>query len=157
MLFTDGSVHTQTKLGYGAYLSVTPSEAQVSLATIKEQVKVKRFENTSSTKLELQTLLWALDDIKPNGAKIILYTDSQNIIGLPRRRERFERTDYFSKNNKKLNNFELYQAFFEKVDSLNIELVKVKGHKASGQKDEIDQLFTLVDKASRTAQRENAC
>ena len=55
-LYTDGSVNTQLKVGYGAYLLV--SELTMSTDTLKEQVKIKRFEQTSSTKLELQTLLW---------------------------------------------------------------------------------------------------
>ena len=61
MLFTDGSVNTQSKIGYGAYLAV--SESGLSLDSLRECVKVMRFEHTSSTKLELQTLLWALGDI----------------------------------------------------------------------------------------------
>ncbi len=80
-LFTDGSVDTQSDIGYGAYLVV--SEHGLSLDTLRTRVKVRRFENTSSTKLELQTLLWALSDIHTLGSRVIVYTDSQNIMGLP--------------------------------------------------------------------------
>jgi len=62
MLFTDGSVNTQSNIGYGAYLAV--SERGLSLNSVRTSVKVRRFEHTSSTKLELQTLLWALNDIQ---------------------------------------------------------------------------------------------
>jgi hypothetical protein len=58
MLLTDGSVNIQSKIGYGAYLAV--SERGLSLDSLRTRVKVRRFEHTSSTKLELQTLLWAL-------------------------------------------------------------------------------------------------
>ncbi len=78
MLFTDGSVNTLSKIGYGAYLVVF--EHVLSLDSLKNRVKVRRFEHTSSTKLELQTLLWALTDIKAAGSKVIVYTDSQNIM-----------------------------------------------------------------------------
>ncbi len=151
MLFTDGSVNTQSNIGYGAYLAV--SERGLSLNSVRTSVKVRRFEHTSSTKLELQTLLWALNDIQALGRKVILYTDSQNILGLQGRRERFEQNDYRSKKNKRLSNYELYQEFYRVIDHLDCELVKVRGHQVSNQKDDISKLFTLVDRAARKALR----
>ena len=156
MLFTDGSVNTQSNIGYGAYLAV--SERGLSLNSVRTSVKVRRFEHTSSTKLELQTLLWALNDIQALGRKVILYTDSQNILGLQGRREQFEKNDYRSKKNKRLSNYELYQEFYRMIDHFDCELVKVRGHQVSNQKDDISQLFTLVDRAARKALREdNRC
>ena len=155
MLFTDGSVNTKSNIGYGAYLSV--SESGLLLDELKMRVKVRRFEHTSSTKLELQTLLWALTDIQEFGKKVIVYTDSQNIMGLTGRRERFEQNDYRSKKKKRLNNYELYQEFYRMTDQLDCEFVKVRGHKASNQKDNIDRIFTLVDRASRNALRGDLC
>jgi ribonuclease HI len=151
MLLTDGSVNTQSNIGYGAYLVV--SERGLSLDSLRTRVKVRRFENTSSTKLELQTLLWALSDIQALGSKVIVYTDSQNIMGLQGRRDRFEQNDYRSKKNRRLNNYELYQEFYRITDQLDCELVQVRGHQVSNQKDDIDRLFTLVDRASRNALR----
>ena len=110
LLLTDGSVSTQSKIGYGAYLALI--EPGLSLSELKTQVKVKRFEQTSSTKLELQTLLWALSEIQTSERKVIIYTDSQNIIGLPGRRSRLERNNYLSNKNIFLNNYELYQEFY---------------------------------------------
>ncbi len=153
-LFTDGSVNTKSKTGYGAYLAVR--DDQRSLDDLKATVKVKRFEKTSSTKLELQTLLWALSDIPAQNGKIIIYTDSQNIIGLPGRRNRLEKNNYYSNKNRRLNNFELYQEFYRVTDCLDCEFVKVQGHKVSKQKNRIEKIFTLVDRASRIAVRENA-
>jgi len=151
ILLTDGSVNTQLNIGYGAYLAV--SERGLPLDSLRARVKVRRFEHTSSTKLELQTLLWALSDIHALGGKVIVYTDSQNILGLLGRRDRFEQNDYRSKKNKHLNNYELYQEFYRMTDQLDCELVKVRGHQVSNQKDDIDRLFTLVDRASRNALR----
>ena len=151
MLLTDGSVNTQSNIGYGAYLAV--SEYGLSLDSLRKCVKVMRFEHTSSTKLELQTLLWALTDIQTLEGKVIVYTDSQNIMGLEGRRERFEQNNYRSKKNRLLNNYELYQEFYRMTDQLNCKFVKVRGHQVSNQKDDIDRLFTLVDRASRNALR----
>jgi ribonuclease HI len=151
ILLCDGSVHAQSKIGYGAYLAVP--EPGLSLEVLKSHVRVKRFTHTSSTKLELQTLLWALSDIHLLGRKVIICADSQNIIDLPDRREQLERKDYLSSNNRRLNNHELYQEFYRLTDQLDYELMKVRGHLVSKQKDDIDQLFTLVDRASRQALR----
>jgi ribonuclease HI len=150
-LFTDGSVDTQSHIGYGAYLVV--SQHGLSLDTLRSHVKVRRFENTSSAKLELQTLLWALSDIQDLGSRVIVYTDSQNIMGLPGRRDRLTHNDYRSKKNRRLNHYELYQEFYRRVDQLDCEFVKVHGHQVSNQKDDIDKLFSLVDKGSRHALR----
>jgi ribonuclease HI len=151
LLFADGSLNTQSNIGYGAYLA--GSERDLSLDSVGTLVKIRRFEHTSSTKLELQTILWALSDIQALGCKVILYTDSQNIMGLQGRRDRFEQDDYRSKKNRRLNNYELYQEFYRIIDQLDCELVKVRGHQVSNQKDDIDKLFTLVDRASRMALR----
>jgi len=153
-LFLDGSVNPYPNIGYGAYLTVHDDDFLSD--SLKSRVKVKSFEHTYSTRLELQTLLWALNDILALGDpdRVIVYTDSQNIIGLQGRRKRLESNDYWSKKNKRLNNYELYQKFYRMTDQLDCEFVKVRGHKASNQKDENDRLFTLVDRASRNALRE---
>jgi ribonuclease HI len=153
ILFTDGSVHAQSKLGYGAYLAV--AEPDLSLEILMTSVQVRRFEQTSSTKLELQTLLWALNDIQILERKVTVYTDSQNIVGLPGRREQMERKTYRSSKNTLLKNYELYQEFYRLIDLIDCDLVKLSGHQPSRQKDDIDRLFTIVDRASRRALRED--
>ena len=112
---------------------------------------VKRFVDTSSTKLELQTLLWALSEVST--PEIISYTDSRNIAGLTSRRRKLEENDYYAKNGKRLNNHELYQKFYKVTDNLNIKLNQVRGHTASSRKSDIDKIFSLVDRASRNALR----
>ncbi len=157
-IFTDGSVNTQLKIGYGACLVV--SELGTPLEPLKDTVKVKRFEHTSSTKLELQTLFWALNEMiasaNGNDISLTVYTDSQNIMGLPRRRTRLEQYNYFSSKNKRLNNYELYQEYYRLTDKLKCRFIKVIGHQASSKKDEVDKLFGLVDQASRRALRNNS-
>ena len=151
LLFIDGSVDVQSKSGFGAWLVV--SEPVPSPEMLKKQVKVKRFEQTSSTKLELQTLLYVLNEIPVDGSRVIIYTDSQNIINLNRRRERLEKNNFYSKNNRQISNSDLYMEFFRMIDMFDYELIKVQGHQPTKHKDEIHRLFTLVDRASRNALR----
>lgn len=150
-LFTDISVNPQLGVGFGAALLVEDLDLPTDKA--KESLSLIRFENTSSTKLEIQILLHSLAKLEESKKKVMLYTDSQNIIGLPARRSRFEKNNYISKNGKLIANHELYKEFYRLTESLNYELIKVKGHKQSFSKDKIDRLFTLVDRASRNALR----
>lgn len=150
MLFTDGSVNTKSKMGCGAYLVVDDNNDNIELL----KVKITFFKNTSSTKLELQTLLWALNNLLNIDNKIFIYTDSQNIIGLGNRRKKLEENNFYSGKGKRLNNYELYQQFYKLSDQLNFELIKVEGHLISSKKSNIDKLFSIVDKASRKALRE---
>jgi len=159
-LFTDGSVNTQSKEGVGAFLLITDTNAPAT--SYSDKVMLKQFENTSSTQLELQTLLWALNEVVvravPEGeckeVVLTIYTDSQNIIGLPGRRTRLEHNDYISRNNKPLKNAELYRKFYQIADGLPCNLIKVKGHKANREKGQVDRLFSLVDQAARRGLRE---
>ena len=152
-LFCDGSVNPQQKIGYGAYLVYTNID---TLESAKEKIHTKRFIDTSSTKLELEVLLWALDDVVLQNKEISIYTDCQNILGLENRREKLESNNYKSAKGKLLNNHKLYKQFYKKIDKLNCTFIKVKGHKPSKEKDSIDDLFTLVDRGSRDALRSRA-
>lgn len=155
LLFTDGSVDTKTRTGFGAYLVV--EDMTLPGADLTEKVKIKKFENTSSTKLELQTLLWALDEVLLlNTEKLMsvtVYSDSQNIVGLPARRSGLEQQEYYASNGRRLNNAEFYQQFFNVMDQLCCHIIKVDGHKPRNLKNDVDRIFALVDKASRLALR----
>lgn len=154
-IFTDASVHAQTKVGFGAVLVAQNLNSPIKV--LAGSVELIRFENTSSTKLELQTLLWVLNNICSSKSKIpkglTIFTDSQNIVGLPERRDRLEKNNYYSNKGKRLNNFELYKEFFQRLDDMSFQLIKVAGHQPSHQKTQIDQIFGLVDRASRHALR----
>jgi len=152
-IFTDGSVNPKSGVGYGAFLVV--SEEEEFHDSLKRRVKVKRFEQTSSTKLELETLVWALKMIRDWEGKRLIFTDSQNITGLHKRRARLEKQNYLSKKNRPIKNHDLYREFFKSTDELDCEFIKVRGHKVGHQKNHIDHLFSLVDKASRKALRHN--
>ena len=150
-LFTDGSVHAQSAIGYGAYLSL--SEHRLPVESLTAQIQTKRFTHTSSTKLELQTLLWALSETKLPGHTLAVYTDSQNIVSLPDRRERYLQSDFRAKNNKPLNNADLYRDFYRLTEQLDCTFIKVNGHQRKKEQDEIGRIFTLVDRMARHALR----
>ncbi len=147
-LFTDGSVNTKTKVGLGAILITNELEWPVN-----SKVLLKEFNNTSSTTLEIQILLWALRQIEDQ-RNVKVYTDSQNTLSLIERKTRLIKNDFKSKTGKELNNATLYRQFYSETERLNIELYKVKGHNKSINKDLIAQIFGIVDKESRKALRQ---
>lgn len=153
ILLSDGSVNPQSKVGYGAYLLI--SAAEVPLEEFPPQIKIRRFAPTTSTQLELQALLWALDAIAHTDCTLRICTDSQNIVGLPQRREQLEQNDYCTKSGRRLSNAALYQEFYRRTDQFDCEFVKLAGHLPAKQKTENDRLFSLVDKASRHALRDS--
>jgi len=153
ILLTDVSVNARSKNGHGAALTLSPSELTQPLESFKPRIQLKQFEQTSSTKLELQTLLWALSELPDDIQPLTVYTDSQNIIHLSDRRAGFEAHNYHSKRGIPLRNTELYQAYFAEFDRLQFKLIKIAGHQAARKRNAIEQLFALVDKAARKAQR----
>lgn len=150
-LFADGSVNPQSGVGFGAYLLL--DKLEFFDAVLEKKINIKKFNNTSSTKLELETLLWALNDTNLKNFQIVIYTDCQNIISLKERRDRFEKNNYITGKGKQIKNHELYKSFYKRLDILDCEFIKVKGHKKISVKNEIDEIFTLVDRATRKALR----
>ena len=55
-LYIDASVDTKSKTGFGAHLLIDDSEPTTEY---QNGIEVKQFDFTSSTKLELQNLLWS--------------------------------------------------------------------------------------------------
>ena len=150
-LFTDGSVNPQSRIGFGASLIV--EDLAISPDEAKELVQLKLFKDTSSTKLELQILLYTLAKLEKSKKRMIVYTDSQNIVSLPDRRLRLEKNKYISKNGRLIDNHELYQEFYRITDLLNCQIIKIKGHKKLSLKNKIHFFFTIVDRAARNGLR----
>jgi len=141
-LFCDSSVNPQSKIGVAAFLYYDDDFKTES------KIYTKQFEDTSSTKLELQTFLWAVTELD-NFDKFEVYTDCQNIFSLLNRREKLEKNNYKTSTNKEVKNQILYKEFYRVIDNNECEFVKVKGHKKSSEKDDIDKIFSKVDKFSR--------
>lgn len=146
-LFTDASVNPQIKIGFGAYLIVSENSSY-------HRVEVQQFADTSSSKLELQTLIYALNKAKEISNNIQVFTDSQSVISLLGRRQKLEANNFITGKGTLLKNHDLYKELYKLIDELSCEFVKVKGHKKGRDKDDIDRLFTLVDRASRKALRD---
>lgn len=159
-LFTDVSLDPGLKLGVGAYLVVPASFMDVPALSldkseIARRLVLRRFENTSSTRIEVQTVLSALEDFQNefNGSgpvKLRVYSDSQCIAGLLGRRQGLEAGGFMSKaKNRPITHASLYRKFYQFHHDLGFEVIKVAGHSRSSSHDTIQRVFSCVDREVR--------
>lgn len=161
-LFTDVSLNPQRKLGVGGLLLIPVPflEAEphdIMLDDVSARLEIKRFAETSSTTLEVQTVLWALEHSREKltgqacgGLRI--YTDSQCVAGLLSRRAGLERNDFIAKRSgRSLTNAALYRAFYAAHDQLGFQVIKVAGHSRACSHDTIQRIFSYVDQEVRRA------
>jgi len=160
VLFTDGSVNPQQRRGVGACLLLPASfladtAAEIDRSEITMCCHYRRFADTSSTQLELQTLLWGLsiyrEQVVPvEWGGLRLYSDSQCITGLAGRRARLEEHAFSAVHSGlTLANASLYRAFFAASDELGFEVVKLAGHCRKADRDNVQRIFAVVDQCAR--------
>ncbi len=158
-IFTDVSINPQLKTGIGACL-VLPLQAletgpeMIDRDDISRKVSFRKFENTSSTKLEIETVLWALDKFVESAVvapkRLVLFTDSQCIAGLTSRRGKLEASGFTGRSSgSELHHATLYRRFYELQDKYGFEIVKVTGHLRSADHDTIHRVFSIVDRSVR--------
>jgi len=161
-LFTDVSVNPQLKLGVGGYLLVPVQflenePHEIEQGKVSARLKIKKFAETSSTRLELQTVLWALEDSREEltgsaPGSLRIYTDSQCVIGLARRRAGLINSDFIAKRSgQPLTNAPLYRAFYAACDQLCFQLIKLPGHSRACSQDTVQRIFSYVDREVRKA------
>lgn len=123
------------------------------------------FANVTSTRLELITVLWALNIfIKsfperraniPYYSDIRIITDCKTISDLPSRRDQLQKAGFKSKRSgKPLSNADLYKKYFLLHDEIKPEIIWLKGHSSSRYHDVVQSLFSHVDKTTRASLRE---
>lgn len=161
-LFSDVSVNPKQRLGIGSCLLLPQQFLDDPLydpdpAGLSAQLCFRRFTDTSSTKLELQTILWGVELFRSQLTEAVrgalqLYTDSQAVTGLPGRRLHLERCNYCGgRSGKPLANASLYVDFFAASDELGFEIFKVAGHSRTSSRDTVQRIFSIVDRGARRA------
>ncbi|MGD0585820.1 MAG: RNase H family protein [Oryzomonas sp.] len=161
-LFTDVSLNPQRKLGVGGFLLIPMSflEAEphnIMLDEVSARLEIKRFAETSSTTLEVQTVLWALEHSREKltgqaCGDLRIYTDSQCVAGLLGRRSGLERNNFIAKRSgRSLSNAPLYRAFYAAHGQLGFQVIKVTGHSRTCSHDTIQRTFSHVDQEVRRA------
>jgi ribonuclease HI len=155
-LFTDVSLNPQQRLGIGACLLLTlPLPLEPDPARLASLLHYSRFAETSSTRLELQTVLLGLQlyrEQHPGAGRgaLTLYSDSQAVVGLPGRRTRLEGRSFGSaRSGGQLAHADLYRDFYAAVDELGFALVKLAGHSPAAGHSGVQRIFAAVDRGAR--------
>lgn len=160
ILLTDVSLNPQLKIGLGAFLFIPESilmlhPDDLNQIDFADQIITKKFENTSSTKLEIETVIWAIksniNSIKRNNIPLKIYSDSQCVCGLLSRKDELQERNYIAKSSgNELKNSELYKEFYKLQEELNFDVVKVKGHSPRSGHNTLHRIFSFLDSHVRS-------
>jgi len=109
--------------------------------------------------MELKTIVWALEDYRTavtgsGHGELSVYTDSQCVADLSRRRSGLESRQYISrKTNSEMQSASLYRKLYSLNDELNMNVIKVAGHSRAASHDTVHRIFSIVDREVRKALR----
>jgi ribonuclease HI len=144
-IYTDGSCHTQNRIGAWVAIIVTGTVKKILAETVV---------NTTHNRMELSAVIKGIEYIKNNYPFITttkLFSDSQYVVGLPARKEKLSASGFSTKKGNAIQNADLIKKLFEHLSTLPVELIKVKAH----QKQDATLNYNIeADKLSRKMVRE---
>lgn len=121
-IFTDGSCHTQLKIGAWAAIIIVENKNEY----------LKGIESrTTHNQMELMSVIKALDYVVDNNLdfqKIEVYSDSQYVVDIPERKEKLISSSFLTKAGKQVQNAELLKTLITRLNQLDIEMHKVISH-----------------------------
>jgi ribonuclease HI len=144
-LYTDGSCHTQYKVGGWAAI-LWSNEKKIVLSGLVER--------TTNNRMELTAVIEALAFIRKNYPavkSIRIYSDSQYVIGLPGRKEKLTLLGYSTKKGNPIPNSDLVINLLEQLNFFSVEWMKIKAHQKTGT---LVNFNREADKLSRKLVRE---
>ena len=146
-IYTDGSCHTQLKIG---------AWAAVILVDGEKKILTGKAENTTHNRMELTAVIDALMYVQNNYGvtrEIKIISDSQYVIGLTAREQKLSANDFITKKGKPVQSADLVKQLLFLLNTMNVNLEKIKAHQ---QKTGVDDYNIEVDKLSRKLVREGS-
>lgn len=129
-IYTDGSCHTQHKVGAWVAILLIYSEKKI-LSEIEF--------DTTHNRMELTAIIKAIEyvfDNYPTSTTINIFSDSQYVIDLPDRQKKLVASGFLSKKGNELQNADLVKRLLAHIAAFNIIFVKIKAHqKKNGEND----------------------
>lgn len=144
-IYTDGSCHTQKRIGAWVAIIITGTEKKVLSGIVQD---------TTHNRMELAAVIKGIEYIKNNYQAITgikVFSDSQYVTGLRDREAKLTATDFFTKKGTAVQNADLVKELLSLFSTLPVELVKVKAHQ---KKAGIVNYNIEADKLSRKMVRE---
>ncbi len=121
-IYTDGSCHTQLKTGGWASLLFIQGKKIVLEGTAQD---------TTHQRMELTAVINSLEYLGSSNLlhePITLYSDSQYVVDLFKRKERLASSDYLTKKLKPIRNVDLVKELIAFMRFPNIHFIKIKAH-----------------------------
>jgi ribonuclease HI len=144
-IYTDGSCHTQKCVG---------GWAAIILIDTEKVILSGKETDTTHNRMELLAVIKSVDYIRknyPGISEIKLISDSQYVIGLTSRKEKFTANNYSTKKGNDIKNMDLVKELLNHTEIINIKFTKIKAHQ---KKDETINYNIEADKLSRKIVRE---
>ena len=145
IVYTDGSCHTQHRIGGWA--------AIVFIGDTKTVLKGKEL-NTTHNRMELKAVIEAvkfITNINTTTSQIQIVSDSQYVVGLTARQTKLTNANFITKKGNALKNTDLVKELLHFVSTLNLEFIKIKAHQ---QKTDVTNYNIEVDKLCREVVRD---
>lgn len=121
-VYTDGSCHTQLKSGGWAALLFVDG---------KKIVLEGEDENTTHHRMELMAVISSISYLTQHhllGRPINLYSDSQYVVDLVKRKDRLVASNFLTKKLHAVRNADLVQQLIPFMKHSNIKFIKIKSH-----------------------------
>lgn len=121
-IFTDGSCHSQLKKGGWASIIFIGDEKIVLEGNSSE---------TTHHRMEVVAVLQSLEYLQLGGLidnQILIYSDSQYVVDLLKRKDRLALSGYQTKKSKPIRNLDLVGALIIFMHHDNIKFIKIKSH-----------------------------
>lgn len=127
-IYTDGAARGNPGPGgYGAVLLSGPHRKELS----------QGFRYTTNNRMELLSVIVALETLKRTGSNVTIYSDSKYVVESVEKRWVFE---WEQKSFKKKKNPDLWIRFLEIFRKHNVKFIWVKGHADNVENERCDQL-----------------
>lgn len=125
-IYTDGSCHTQNRIGAWVAIIFTATGKKVLAETV---------DDTTHNRMELSAVIKGMEYIKnnyPGITTIKLFSDSQYVVGLPERKEKLSIAGFSTKKGNDIQNADMVKELFEHLSTLSVKFIKVKAHQKQG-------------------------
>ncbi len=154
-IYTDASFAHQQKTACIGFLVFRDQKSHAANIFANATLHTSIISEKNNIRAELRSFILAVNSVNSDPEnKLTVYTDCQAISALLSRREKLQNADFKSLGSgKMLSNADLYQEFFALNDSVNWQIIWLKGHKAQGDRTCDDKNFRYLDQCVRKSLR----
>ena len=136
VFYTDGSAHPNPGPGGFGVVTVDPKGEVI-------ETYAKHCDNTTNNAEEMKAILYAACRARLAGESAIIYSDSAYAINtFTNWMYSWERNNWIKSDGKVPENLDLVKAFFDLSKTMDINFIKVKGHKGNKYNELADKLAT---------------